>query len=245
MHLHTDIGHDPDDIIALSYLIGRGLEILQTVSVSPGYIEQVRIVDAIFKIYGSIRPQIFVSEIPKKEFTGSNKLNEIISLSTNDSFELIPEVVECDRALVIGPAKNLNLECREMFFQGGYSPNSVLPLEKFVGQTCIPSFNPNGARKEFIALRDSDKIGIKYYVGKNVCHGFKKGSLKLRLPKPIQSYYDHLSQDKKMHDVLAAMLFVNKTKGIWSQEYPEFVGNRMTTFPDKNREIYTLIGHIA
>ena len=131
-----------------------------------------------------------------------------------------------------------------MFFQGGYSPNSIEPLEKFKGMEAVPSFNPNGAKKDFNKLLESDKIVNKYYIGKNVCHGFTKEKLtQIWEPKQprIKAFWDKLSPTKAMHDVLAAMMLQNKDLGIWEQAKPYWTGGKLTTVPT-DEQIFTLIG---
>jgi hypothetical protein len=109
----------------------------------------------------------------------------------------------------------------------------------------VPSFNPNGARKEFVFLRDCDQINRRYYVGKNVCHGYKKSAVPANVtkgfPLGIKRYYDGLSPDKAMHDLLAAIMMIYPDKGVWGREMPVFVEGGMSTVPT-DREIYTLIG---
>jgi hypothetical protein len=127
--LHTDIGHDPDDIIALSYLLQRGDYIPSIVFINPGFPEQALIVDSIYRQFGLNRPTIYRSAQPIKEYQRSKALNEIIALGKDDSMELCPNSpIECSTALVIGPPKGLDVKCYRMIFQGGYSPNSISPL---------------------------------------------------------------------------------------------------------------------
>jgi len=245
VHLHTDIGHDPDDIIALSYLISRGDYVPSAVSISPGFKEQVLIVDSIYREFGLDRPRMFVSTTPTKSYTGSKEVYKIISRGVDDSAELLEDnPVNESTLLVIGPAKNLRADkCHRMIFQGGYSPNSVSPLEKFKLQMSAQSFNPCGAKKEFSQLLNNQGIENKYYVGKNVCHGYTKRMCNITgLPKILQSYYDGLSPDKAMHDVLAAKMMINKEIGIWEQARPLFTEGVMMTTEPTEELIWTLTG---
>jgi hypothetical protein len=160
--------------------------------------------------------------------------------------ETIENVMYVDKALIIGPAKNIGdiLRCEELYFQGGYSPNSIVPLPKFDGMNNVPSFNPNGAPKYFEALLTTNDIRQRYYIGKNVCHGFTKGDLrKMWEPKNklVLKFWNELSESKAMHDVLAAMMFINKDMGIWERAKPIKTKNGYTTEPT-TEEIYTLIG---
>lgn len=244
MFLHTDIGHDPDDIIALSYLITIGL-VPDVVCVAPGYTEQVLLVDVIYNLFGQKRPRIYKASSTNKNYSNKESVKSLLLLAKKDNCEILLKPIECEKALVIGPATNLQLKTPLMFFQGGYSPNSIQPLEKFKNKYSVPSFNPNGAKKEFLQLRDSEEIDHKFYIGKNVCHGFTKETFLLieniRFPSAIQDFFDNLPSTKAMHDVLAAKLCVDKNFGIWSQEMPIFDGNSMTTISTTNN-IFTLIG---
>lgn len=239
-HLHTDIGHDPDDVIALSYLIEHN-HVPTSISLLPGYKIQHEIVHRIYKEYGLSSPPIYSSKlstiIPSEKEIKYNPGPHKIFLDNKDKVvfnTLIPNI-ECDKALIIGPALNLGgkLVTNLMVFQGGYSPNSVKPLEKFKGQKSAQSFNPSGAKKDFLELRDSPDIQRKYYVGKNVCHGFAKANLTAQWepePRLIKEFYDNLSESKAMHDVLAAKMLINPCMGDWELAKPTFVdGLQMTT----------------
>lgn len=241
--LHTDLGHDPDDAITIAFLLQHGY-IPDIVGLIPGYYEQVEIANSIFNDFSLSGPNYYMSGKPEKSYhPGKHKIFLSDDFKCQYS-EIKPMSIE--RALIIGPAKNLgnNLECEEMFFQGGYSPNSINPLEKFKDMKEVQSYNPSGAREDFKRLLASDRIKRKYYVGKNVCHGFTKADLQ-KIWTPITSkskiFWDSLDDSKAMHDVLAAILFIDKEKGIWEQAKPVFNGLKMTTEPT-SEEIYTLIG---
>lgn len=247
-HLHTDIGHDPDDVIALCYLIEHGF-LPTSISITPGHIEQVHIVHGLYADYSLPMPKIYVSKKDmgeKKYVYGPHKeltyRRTMIRLKT---FPLEESYINCDKALVIGPAVNLGkrLETHTMFFQGGYSPNSINPLEKFLGRTHVMSYNPNGSKKDFELLRDSEFIEEKHYIGKNVCHGYLKNHLDWEpTPEVPKTFFNNLSGEKAMHDVLAAQCFIDKEKGIYERAEPYFdKGSMMSTrFTDKS--VWSLIG---
>lgn len=236
-HLHTDIGHDPDDVIALAYLIEHGA-VPTSMSILPGYSKQYDIVHRIFKEYNIESPPIYSSKmfnaiITDKEMKynpGPHKIfidNDDRVIFNHPIYNIV-----CGSALIIGPALNLGgkLKCNRMVFQGGYSPNSTNPLEKFKGQKSAQSFNPSGAKKDFEALRDSPDIGKKYYVGKNVCHGWTKVHLSAEWEpssKLIKQFYDNLSESKAMHDVLAAKMLLEPCMGDWGLEKPVFLAGSL------------------
>lgn len=241
LHLHTDIGHDPDDAVALSYLIEREF-IPMYISITPGYSEQCAIVRRILREYG-VEPGVAlygVSQSHKKYEAGKHSflidnptvLNPIKSLRSTD-------------LVVLGPAKNLSgkIKTERLWFQGGYSPNSIKPLEKFSGRDSVQSFNPSGAREDFKKIVDSD-IPEKRFIGKNVCHGFTKvDMMKIWRPqtKIMQMFLDKLDDTKAMHDVLACMIFTGDIEPVWEQAKPQFRGLELTTVPT-GEACYSLIG---
>lgn len=253
--LSTDLGHDPDDAIAISFLCENGY-IPHELVLHPGYHEQIDIASRIYNQYS-------LFGIPPTSCTKANcesgKYNpgkhSIFLQKLVHKFARVPinNNLVVDRALIIGPALGLgNIECNQLFMQGGYSPNSIEPLEKFKGMTSVPSFNPNGAKKDFNEIVESKKIKEKYFIGKNVCHGFTKAKLKevwqpqethefYPVTSLVKTFWDKLEDEKAMYDVLAAMLFVNKDLGIWEQAKPTWDSGKLTTV-QTDEEIYTLIG---
>jgi Zn ribbon nucleic-acid-binding protein len=244
--IHTDLGHDPDDALAIAFLIEQGL-IPRTLSITPGYCKQVL---AARGMMDKLNIHINSWAFSNPNGQGSANYNPGKHQLFMDGREYVTSIVndnwKFDKALVIGPALNIGdkLECEELYFQGGYSPNSNPPLEKFVGKEAVPSFNPSGAKHDFNLLLHKPEIKRRYYIGKNVCHGFTKQDM-LKLWKPnshiMLKFCNSLGHYKKMHDVLAAMLFANKEMGIWEQAEPVWQGNLLTTKPT-DREVYTLIG---
>lgn len=241
LHLHTDIGHDPDDAVALAYLLEKGY-VPDYISITPGYIEQSSIVHRIMGEYGvQERATYFkVSEPTKQYDPGKHKL----LLASPFYLEPIVSIPSTD-AIVIGPPKSLGekLKTKKLWFQGGYSPNSIKPLEKFVGRDSVQSFNPSGAREDFKKIVDSD-IQEKRFIGKNVCHGFTKADM-IRVWKPkskiMQMFLDKLDDSKAMHDVLACMIFTGDIEPVWEQAKPQFRGLELTTVPT-GEACYSLIG---
>ncbi|HRA10103.1 MAG TPA: hypothetical protein PKX31_00460 [Chitinophagaceae bacterium] len=234
--LHTDLGHDPDDAIALAYLIENNA-VPNIIGLSPGHLQQNEILTTIINSYDISYPKLYNSkdvEYNEKFSYGKHKdFSGNCLLPTEDLSELDLTV---DRALIIGPHKNIGnkLSCNELFFQGGHCPKSIRPLEKFKNLHSVQSFNPSGAREDFKRIVDSENIKSKYFVGKNVCHGFTKAHLeKIWVPENqrVRAFFNKLDPTKAMHDVLAAILFIDKSKGIWINEKPVFEGLKMTTTP--------------
>lgn len=237
MLVHTDFGHDPDDCIALAYLIEHGC-IPNVISITPGWDQQISALTGFLNCY-DIFPTICCSkncESNEKFNTGGHRIFPVSTAArkfmylTHVKFQHFQD----QKALIIGPALNLGgkLKCEELYFQGGYSPNSVNPLSKFEGIEAVQSFNPSGAKSDFNKLLETPDIRYRYYIGKNVCHGFTKENLgKIWIPKNkiVRKFWDNLKPNKKMHDVLAAMLCLNKDLGIWENATPVWRGSKLTT----------------
>jgi hypothetical protein len=248
MMLVTDIGHDPDDVIALSYLIEHGVT-PSCIIVSPGFDQQIKIAGAIILSYG-VQLGVQIKSASKKEnpnyHPGKHKLfkSEWGSQGSLD-WEFLRSITD-DSALIIGPAKNCGkkLIFNRMVFQGGYSANSIKPLDKFKNVDSMQSFNPCGAKKDFNLLLENQQIKEKRYVGKNVCHGYTKEILQREWEPEnslVKSFWDQLKPTKAMHDVLAAKCFLNHDVGVWEQAKPAWDGNKMYTVPTDD-ETFTLIG---
>lgn len=248
--VHTDFGHDPDDAIALAYLFEHN-HVPHMIGITPGHIQQNQSLSGFINTY-------YHDTFAYPSYYESNKVmwNDKFTTGKHRVFDdntLLVDISEhpyrnihVDKALIIGPPTNIGsrLKCNTMFFQGGYSPNSVKPLDKFKDKTAIQSFNPCGAKNDFNELVKSAHITNKYFIGKNVCHGFTKAMLAQYWEpknKVVKKFWDQLKPNKKMHDVLAAMLMINPNRGIWSQEKPVWHGNKLSTEPT-NDNIWTLIG---
>jgi len=241
--LHTDVGHDPDDAVALSYLLERGY-CPDYITISPGFQEQADIVWSILGEYGKREHcQIFIHGTEKTNHEPGKHKIFMCGFSSSERFWNSFCVKD---AIVIGPPKGLGdrLRCNRIFFQGGYSQNSVNPLPKFLGVPAVQSFNPSGARDDFKKLLASDSVKEKRYIGKNVCHGFTKADLvKIWSPKNkrVKSFFDKLEPKKAMHDVLACMIYTGEINPIWEQATPVFNELLMSTTPTSDN-IYSLIG---
>lgn len=245
--LMTDIGHDPDDAIALSYLIEHNW-VPDYIIISPGFPLQVEIAYGICCAY-NVNPKFgfFTSKnltddanyVSGKHsiFTGK----KITSKCLSDI-----EYISGDESLIIGPATNIGkrLECTKMVFQGGYSPNSINPLPKFKGIKEVQSFNPSGAKEDFNLLLKSSDIIYKRYVGKNVCHGYTNSDLRTiwePSAKKVSQFWNMLKDKKAMHDVLAAQCMLNPAGYEWENAKPIWINNKMSTHPTE-ASIYSLIG---
>lgn len=124
--------------------------------------------------------------------------------------------------------------------QGGFvGANIVTPnyeLDKFKGKVTVPTFNfngnPNAAMDLLVNKQPFNSIRT---VGKNVCHGFfitkeQVDNLITSIENPhvglavmlsaIQHYYKTHNTLKAMHDILAALLHIDSSCGIWVSGVP-------------------------
>jgi len=243
----TDLGHDPDDAIALSYLIEHN-KIPDVIILSPGFPKQVEIATGICDIY-DIAPTIITCKDGLDDGKYNPGKHKVFTGRSHNTFSLTHSKLNAfieSEALIIGPPTNLGnkLKCGTMVFQGGYSPNSIDPLKKFDKIEAVQSFNPCGAKNDFNLLLESREIVNKFYVGKNVCHGYTKSDLTQEwVPESKQmfEFLDKLSDDKAMHDVLAAKCLLDPLKYQWERAKPVWFGNKLSTIPTEEL-IFTLIG---
>lgn len=243
MLLLTDLGHDPDDAIALSYLIEHN-KTPDLIIIDPGYSYQISILNGILKSYKKNDIAVLTTQM-KLEKKYSPALHEIFLITGSLKTKTIDQTLVVDEALIIGPPTNLGnkLETDLMFFQGGYSPNSQPPLAKFEKTRAIHSHNPCNAKKDFNLLLNSQDIKNKYFVGKNVCHGYTKMKLSQEwIPQNplMKKFWDSLEDEKAMHDVLAAKCFLNKETYQWENAKPIWFGDKLSTVPTEEN-IWTLI----
>lgn len=260
MIICTDFGHDPDDAITLAYLIENRYPI-HTIILTPGHIQQQEsLCGFLYSYYKDPNLNFNIHSLnenithiqtklqiyDEKFTTGSHRIFDQNILENSELLEDYDVLDYHQTSLIIGPPLGLGdkLKCKYMFFQGGYSPNSIKPLDKFNGRSSVSSYNPNGAKKDFNKLLESKNIEYKYFIGKNVCHGFLKKDLeKLWVPsnKKVQEFWRKLSPNKAMHDVLAAIMMTKPSLGVWEKAKPVWRGSELSTEYTTDN-FYTLIG---
>lgn len=193
--VETDIGHDPDDLFALCYLIAAGVNI-KAVLVHPGDPDQIAVARVVRKFFGLNFPIGFDKENRTKNSSG--RLHHWLCKEYGESLDgkadgpsmdvLMNTQPECgDEFFIMGPVTTVGnyLEksgepVNRATMQGGFisydlCPNPGLKLSKFIGKTSMPTFNLNGDRsagEKFLAAN----VKERRMVGKNLCHKmvFKK-----------------------------------------------------------------------
>lgn len=245
--------NDPDDFVTLLFLSGHPNVDLVGVGLIPGSREQYSFINHYLNIVQQKNIPIGCN-CPEKEtlgisgwhykafvrpmpFTGQ-MLNALEVY--NQVFSNHPDTI----LLTGGPPKNIGLylnqektqitPIKKWVCQGGFAGNGVVPeekqLEKFKGRTTCPTFNLNGAPKQVLQALASNLIEERWFVSKNVCHGFEfdyndrtrytsgidasQNTNKYAILQALVDLTSHNSS-KKFHDPLAAACAIDASVGEW------------------------------
>lgn len=188
--VETDIGHDPDDFFALSYLIAAGVNI-RTILISPGDPDQVAIAKFLCKETGLDIPIGTSKENRTKLSSGSihHELLKHYNYSLTEKadglgVDILDDVVRNypdSELFIIGPVSSLGkyfvkhpeVQFSRATMQGGFLPYTVhrpvVAHPDFEGATWLPTFNLNGDRPAGVNFLNAN-IKDRRMVGKNVCH---------------------------------------------------------------------------
>jgi pyrimidine-specific ribonucleoside hydrolase len=238
---------DPDDYLTLLWLLGHQKVHLKAVTITPGSAYQVGLVKRTIALFGKNIP-IGAYNIKHEKTCVSTWHEKVYGeiLPAHDA----PEGCEILRAycdehttLITGaPLKNLgkaldfpDFHLGRLVAQGGFAGEGVVPsehqLEKFKGKFTCPTFNLNGDVPSALKTLATDKIDIRYFVSKNVCHNvfydytlhekvkrLTENSLAMRLiHKGMETYLQGNSAGKMLHDPLAACCALDNTIGTWAE----------------------------
>ena len=243
--IETDIGHDPDDFFAISYLIASGVNV-RCILISPGDPDQIAIAKFLCKEVGLNIPIGASKDNRTKHSSGSihhellKKYNYPLD-EKNDGmgedilvniFQNYPE----SELFIIGPVTSIgkyiskhNPTIKKATMQGGFLPYHIhtpgKPNYDFFGKTWLPTFNLNGDRPNGQTFLNAN-IAERRMVGKNVCHGvifnaetFKKvESPKTRASElfcEAAKMYLDRHDGKKFHDPTAAACHMHPEIGTW------------------------------
>ena len=242
--LETDIGRDPDDAIALLFLLARPEVRVRAITITPGDADQVALTR--FLLAESGCPGIPVGTVPgrakrRKQSVSSPHLALLESYGARsrskadgagweimrDALLGFPEAT----LLTIGPLQNVgeflqktDVRVVRSVSMGGYWAGPAHP-------ETMPEFNFDGCRpatKEFLA---SQRFGVRLLVGKNVTHQvfydedlhdqIKMAGGKcppMRLIHELMCFRRSLS--KKLHDPLAAATMLCEDLVSWIEVMP-------------------------
>ena len=257
--IETDLGHDPDDYFAITWLLAAGIDV-KAIIVTPGHDFQVKLASAIagdkIKVYKTGQPSKVVREFAAFNKTITDRFAPTISDAplpfVDNGTVLHNRIGPIDDLLILGPAKstleaiNHNIPIKFVLMQGGFMPyreyeyEPSIRLEKFEGKESVPSFNPNGCVDAVKLLPYHAKRSR--FVGKNVCHSvtynYDRDFRKMNPPKneyaeKFMHGLNYLRDAKKMHDLVAAVCWLHPSVGWWAPCYrPERVKGQWTSVYD-------------
>ena len=188
--IETDLGGDPDDLFAICFLIGMGVDI-KGIIVTPGGFDQIAVANLIRE---ECNQNFMIAKAnPDRDKNACNgfhyKVLEHFNKNSHmepdiDAQELLKKYIPQNTDLLtIGPPKASGKFARnhpdmiwnKIVIQGGFMRYSMHNfncerVEKFKGKKYIPTFNLNGAKQEALSLIASKAEYNRYFVSKNLCH---------------------------------------------------------------------------
>lgn len=189
--VETDLGRDPDDFLAITWLLAVGYNI-KAIVITPGHKDQIAVAKFICHRLGLDIP-IGASNPDKTKSSSGGSHYKILEkykypkIEEPDGLgrEILNNVYTDDLELItIGPPTNTSdfliandKTFSRMTMQGGFLPYSLNPfpleaeniLEKFVGKNSVPTFNFNGDAISTLTILERN-CKERRIVGKNVCH---------------------------------------------------------------------------
>lgn len=188
--VETDIGHDPDDFFALSYLIAAGVNI-RAILISPGDPDQIAIAKLLCKETGLDIP-IGTSKENRTKLSSGSIHHELLKSykypleekADGLGVDILEDVVRNypnSELFIIGPVSSLGkyfvkhpeVQFSRATMQGGFLPYSlhrpVTIHEDFETKEWLPTFNLNGDRPAGVNFLNANILDRRM-VGKNVCH---------------------------------------------------------------------------
>jgi len=241
--IETDLGHDPDDLFTILWLLAAEIDI-GAVVITPGDPDQLAIAHFIRDETGASFG-IGASKLSQTKLSSGSVHHALLkrygrALGPDDDVLLGIDVIHearisrADELLVIGPLGNvgpyLASSCAyplaRATMQGGFVPYSLykptVTLEAFSGKEWMPTFNLNGDRKgaeHFLAASFPRQM-----VGKNVCHTvvFDPTQRIAQFAPPPNRAAELfleaatlLGRPKKFHDPVAAVCHLRPEVGVW------------------------------
>lgn len=191
--IETDIGHDPDDLFAICYLVAAGVDI-RAICVAPGDPDQIAIARLVCERLGLNIP-IGAAQLGREKLSsgsihhallkryGKELRAEADALGSDVIYGIMEDDTREDvEAFVIGPVTSIGTYLGTRWaedwpfsratMQGGFVPYSVyrstITLDKFEGKAWVPTFNLNADRPNGSAFLAA--LMPRQMVGKNVCH---------------------------------------------------------------------------
>lgn len=188
--IETDLGHDPDDLFAISYLAAAGARI-RAITIVPGDPDQLVVARLLSRVLGLDIP-VGASHLTGRK-PSSGGVHHALLRHFGSPFRAEPDgpgeqviAAAIDRhpdaeLFIIGPCTSTARYLarpdaripRRVTMQGGFlgyhlhAP--VVRLPEFEGKDWMPTFNLNGDRKG-AAVLTAAAVADRQFVGKNVCH---------------------------------------------------------------------------
>ena len=259
--IETDIGHDPDDFFAITYLAAAGVNI-RAILISPGDPDQIAIAKLICDQLGLNIPIGTSKENRTKYSSGSvhydlldyykySKDGKADGLGVDILENIVKNFPESE-LFIIGPVSSIGkylkkhpeVKFNRATMQGGFLPyenyKPVVIEEKFIGQQWMPTFNLNGDRPAGVDFLQAN-IGDRRFVGKNICHTVMFDAEKFSLFSPKNpamklfcqagEFYLAKHSEKKFHDPTAAVCHLHPEIATWYDGKTVKMESGWTTIP--------------
>lgn len=241
--IETDLGHDPDDLFTILWLLAAEVDI-GAVVITPGDPDQLAIAQLIKDETGATFA-IGASKLNRTKFSSGSVHHALLKLYgyalEGNPVPLGLDVIHeartsrADELLVIGPLSNVGayLAATSTYpfsratMQGGFVPYSVyqplVVLDAFLGKEHMPTFNLNGDRKGAERFLSVPALPRRM-VGKNVCHTivFEPQHQMARFaaaPNRAAELFIEaaalLGKPKRFHDPVAAVCHLHPEVGVW------------------------------
>ncbi len=259
--IETDLGHDPDDFFAITYLLAAGVQI-DAILVTPGDPDQLAIAQL---IRDETSPKTLIgSAIGRTRYSSGSIHHDMLkrygrSLDGKADYfgDLVMRMATVSEieAFVIGPVSNIGtyltnggVPFKRATMQGGFVPYSMyrpeVTLDKFEDARWMPTFNLNGDVKGAKAFLSADMP--RQMVGKNVCHTIEFTKERFSLfAKPMSragelfheaaNLYFARHPAKKFHDPTAAVCHLHPEIGMWIDGKTMRMEGGWTTFPGEDQ----------
>jgi inosine-uridine nucleoside N-ribohydrolase len=244
---------DPDDVLTLCLFATHPRALLLSVTVTPGSPEQVGLVRHVLRRLGAVgvpvgarsvgHPKRAVSEFhdrwlgpwPSSDPDGDGPTVLLAAAAARPDAVLVTgaSLRNPGEALVRADAESAPFFL-SWFCQGGFAGDSVVPpehrLPKFAGLETCPTFNLNGDPRSALRLTASERILVKRFVSKNVCHGvvwdramhgrmtpFRGSNAGFDMVLDgMSKYLERRPEGKALHDPLAAMSALDPSVCGWA-----------------------------
>ena len=232
MLIETDIGHDPDDALALTYLIYNNIPI-EAILIFPGFIGQCCIVKEIYNHLNKTPPPILSDTTPNENKFVLSKFHKNIVKNTNYEYDgksvdyLKNNKINGD-IFIIGPPKGLvnniiennNYFTNKVFYQGGYISYEDIEnygvcihykKHDFIGVKMVQSYNVSAISKHFNRFTQSCAPNNLHWITKSLNHTVMYEGQPSKYPY-LEFLLSKIDKGKKLHDIVAAYCYCNQDK---------------------------------